>query len=98
MRKRYRRKGTPKGFKHIWKYLGRWNERKTGPRTWNISFRATKRKKAGRYGRFRKGFKVAWRIRAIQRATKTGKGTYQTHMKGTKTLISTKSPRKRKWY
>ena len=77
-------KGVPKGYRHNWKYTGRWSEIKTGPGKWRISFRATKGKRARGFGSFKKGFRIKWKINAVQHAIKTGKGTYQTHLIGTK--------------
>lgn len=81
---RYKRKGVPKGFKHIWKYKGVWNEKKTRPGLWRFTFRATKGKKASRMGSFGVGTKGAWKINAVQYIKKTRKGQYQTKMVGTK--------------
>ena len=92
-----KKKGVPRGYVHNWKYVGKWNEKKTGPGTWHIDFKATKRKKAEKGGP-PKGFKIHWKINADQYAVKTGKGKYQTRMIGTKKLISKKTPNKeKKW-
>lgn len=86
---KYKKKGTPKGYKHIWGYKGVWKEKKITPKKWRIDFKATKGKSAKGYGNFKKGFKVLWKINARQEAVKTSKGTYQTHLYGTKTLLRT---------
>lgn len=91
---RYKR-ATPKGYRHIWRYHGRWDETKLTPRKWRFRFRATKGKKSKGYGGFGKGFWVKWKIDGIQTAYKTNKGTYQTDLRGTKTLI--KSGNKRRY-
>lgn len=79
-------RGVPKGYKHHWKYTGRWNETKTGPGTWKFQFKATKKTKAKGMGP-KPGYKVHWKIQADQYAVKTRKGTYQTNMLGTKKLV-----------
>ena len=84
--------GVKKGYKHYWKYTGKWSEKKTGPGRWNFTFKATKGKKSKSYGSFKKGFKIKWRIKGTQTATKTKKGTYQTVFKGRKRLINYKVP------
>lgn len=79
------RKGVPKGYRHIWKYKGRWDEKKLRKGLWKFTFTATKGHKGKKtYGKFGKGTKGAWLIRGIQYITKTGKGTYQTRLVGTK--------------
>jgi len=85
----FKKKSTPRGFRHIWGYRGVWNEQKIAPRTWKFRFVASKGKKSSTYGSFRKGFNVTWKINAIQKATKTGKGKYQTIMTGTKKQLRT---------
>ena len=76
--------GVGKGFRHIWKYRGIWDETKIAPRTWKIKFRASKGKKSSSYGGYGKGTKGIWDIKAKQYIVKTGKGKYQTTMIGTK--------------
>lgn len=86
MRKRYKRRGVPKGYEHNWAYHGRWSERKVGPGLWKGRFRATKRKSAKVMGPHR-GTKIHWKGTFDQYAVKTGKGTYQTDMHFTKRLV-----------
>lgn len=75
---------TPSGYRHIWRYKGRWNEKKVRKGLWRFNFIATKNKKSNSYGQFGKGTKGAWKINAIQYIVKVGKGRYQTRMIGTK--------------
>lgn len=86
-KRKYRRRGVPRGYRHFWKYKGIWKERKKPDGSWKIDFRASKGKKSKGYGNFKKGFRIHWRINADQYAVKTGKGTYQTRMIGTKRRI-----------
>jgi hypothetical protein len=88
MTKYYKKKAVGKGFRHIWKYNGKWDETKIRPGLWKFKFRASKGKRSKRYGSFGKGTKGAWYIKGIQYIEKTGKGKYQT------TLIGTKKPLK----
>ena len=83
------KKGVRKGYNHHWKYTGRWDETKTGPGMWSISFKATKRKKSG-LGGPKPGTRIVWKIDGYQTAIKTKKGEYQTHLKGTKKLVKIK--------
>ena len=79
-----KRTGVPKGFRHVWKYVGRWNEKKLKKGLWKFSFRATKGKRSKSYGSFGKGTTGAWKIHGTQYIRKTGKGTYQTNLIGYK--------------
>lgn len=91
-------KGVPRGFRHNWKYKGRWKERKLRKGLWKIDFRATKsRKSAKSMGSFGIGTRGAWRINGIQYIRKTGKGTYQTRLVGYKKPMRfhVKRPRRR---
>ena len=77
--------GVPKGYKHNWKYTGRWKEKKVKKGLWKIDFKATKsRKTAKSMGSFGIGTKGAWKIKGIQYIRKTGKGKYQTRLIGVK--------------
>lgn len=88
---------VPKGYRHIWKYKGRWDEKKIRKGLWKIDFKATKGHKGKKsYGSFGKGTKGAWLIRGIQYITKTGKGTYQTRLIGTKKPLKFNIKNKRK--
>lgn len=86
-KKRNYKKGVPSGYKHHWKYKGRWSETKNKDGSWNFSFRATKGKRAKRYGKFKKGFKILWKLDGYQTAIKTGKGKYQTRFYGRKKRV-----------
>lgn len=82
-------KGVKKGYRHIWKYKGVWDETKLGQgKGWKIKFRATKGRKHKGMGPFGVGTTGSWNIRGIQYIKKTGRDTYQT------TLIGKKYPRK----
>ena len=83
--------GVYSGYKHKWKYVGRWEERKIGKRTWAIRFVATKNKKARGYGNVGRGSRFSWAFKNVrQRARKTGRGRYQTIMTGIKYLKKSK--------
>lgn len=91
--------GVPKGYKHHWKYKGKWSERKIAPKTWKITFKATKRKRSNSYGGYGKGTKVSWRLHNVkQHVIKTGKGTYQTILTGIKKLAKARIKKPRKYY
>lgn len=88
-----KRKGVPTGYKHNWTYRGHWSEKKIAPKTWKVTFKATKKTKAGRGGP-KKGFRVQWKFYNVkQKAIKTGKGQYQTILTGIKKLAKAKAPR-----
>ena len=53
-------KGVPPGYREIWGYRGRWDERKIRKGLWKFRFRATKRRKSKSYGSFGKGTKGVW--------------------------------------
>lgn len=93
-------RGVPKGYRHIWKYKGRWDEKKVKPGKWNFTFKATKGRKHKGIGRFGVGTKGAWKIRGTQYIKKTGRDTYQTKLVGTKVPLKfyVKKPKKRKVY
>lgn len=82
-----RKRGVPINYKAFWHYNGVWKEKKIKPGNWNISFRATKNRKARSYGSHPKGRRIRWKIVAFQDVIKTKKGIYQTHMYGKKKLI-----------
>ena len=77
-------RAVPKGFRHIWKYHGRWDETKVRPGLWRFKFVASKGKQSRRLGSFGVGTKGGWAIKAKQYLTKTGIGKYQTTMVGYK--------------
>ena len=81
------KRGVPAGYRHLWGYRGVWRERKNPDGTWDVDYRATKKKKAKRYGGFKKGFKIKWGLKGTQTAVKTDKGQYQTHLKAKKWRI-----------
>lgn len=85
--RKYKKRGVPPGYKHVWRYKGVWREKKLPGGTWKISFKATKGKKSHSYGQFKKGFKVVWKIKGIQTAEKIAPGRYQTHLIATKKRI-----------
>lgn len=92
-KRKYQKKGVPIGYKEVWKYLGRWREKKIGPGTWKFNFTATKGRKAKGYGGLGKGSKGKWYIKGIQKVTKIGKGKYQTVFKGMKKSLGFKVKR-----
>ncbi len=77
-------KSVPKGFRHLWKYKGRWDEEKVKPGLWKFRFTATKGKASSKLGNFGVGTKGAWKIRGTQYIEKIGVGKYQTMLVGTK--------------
>ena len=90
-------KGVRKGYTHIWTYRGPWKERKIGPGTWKVAFRATKSKKHSGRGGPAIGAKIHWRFSNVhQYAVKTGRGRYQTILLGTKHLVKMKGYRGRR--
>lgn len=87
-----------KGYRHVWKYTGRWDETKLGRgKGWKINFRATKRRRHRSMGEFGIGTKGAWRIKGIQYIVKTGRDTYKTKLVGRKYPLKfhVKRPRRR---
>lgn len=76
-----------RGYRHKWKYVGRWEERKIGRGKWAFRFIATKNKKARGYGGFGRNSRFSWIFKGVtQRARKVGRGRYQTVMTGYKYL------------
>ena len=75
------RKGVPKNYRHIWKYKGKWDEKKVRPGLWRFTFSATKGHKHKGMGSFGIGTKGAWKIFGIQYIKKTGKNTFKRKMK-----------------
>lgn len=92
-----RKRGVPRGFRHIWGYKGVWDEKKLRRGLWKINFRATKGRQHRGMGSFGVGTKGAWRINGIQYITKTGKNTYQTKLVGYKKPLKffVRKPRRR---
>lgn len=91
-------KGVPSGYKHLWTYKGKWDEKKIRKGLWRFTFTATKGKKGRRtYGSFGKGTTGAWKINAIQYIRKTSPTSYQTKMIGTKKPLKFNIRRNRKW-
>lgn len=86
-KKRFQSKGVPSGYREIWNYRGKWDERKLRKGLWAFRFRATKRRKSNSLGNFGVGTKGIWDIRARQYIVKTNKGEYQTYMIGYKRPI-----------
>lgn len=81
--------GVKVGYVHLWKYRGRWIEKKISPKTWQFRFRATKNKINGTgHGGPPKGFGIRWKIVAIQDAVKVGNKTYLTDMRGYKQQVA----------
>jgi hypothetical protein len=80
-------RGVPKGYREVYGYHGRWDERKVGPRKWNFAFTATKRRDIRGRGGPQPGSHYRWKIDAVQDAWKTRRGEYQTFMTGTKRLV-----------
>ena len=65
--------GVKRGYKHTWKYVGRWEERKIGQNKWAFRFIASKNKKARGYGSVGRGSNFNWIFKGVtQRARKTG--------------------------
>lgn len=91
-------KGVPKGFRHIWGYHGKWDEKKIRPGKWKFKFTATKGKRSKSYGSFGKGTTGAWDIEGKQYIKKVGKGKYQTILYGTKKPLKfhVKKPKNKK--
>lgn len=87
------KKGVPKGYKEHWKYSGRWDEVKTGPKTWKVNFAATKRRRA-KMGQLKPGTKIIWLIHGKQYAIKTNAGEYQTRLIAKKKLLKIKAKTK----
>lgn len=93
-------KGVKAGYKHIWKYKGRWNEKKIRKGLWKFTFQATKSKKGKRkIGNFGIGTTGAWKITGIQYIKKTSPTSYQTKLIGTKKPIkfNIKKPKNKRW-
>ena len=77
-------KGVPVGYKHRWKYNGRWNETKISPRLWKFRFVATKKRGGSSKGGLKRGGRMLWAIKGIQSAVKIGGRKYLTDFRGYK--------------
>jgi len=87
-----RRRGVPRGYRHDWRYRGRWRESKVGRGKWRFDFRARKGRvvPAKSVGSVPVGSKIKWRVNATQTVTKVGRDEYSTRMVGSKRLVSVK--------
>lgn len=93
-----RRKGVPSGYRHLWGYKGRWDEKKTRKGLWKFVFKATKSHRGRRSeGNFGVGTTGAWKIQGIQYIKKISPNSYQTKLIGTKKPLkfNVKPPKRR---
>ena len=87
--------GMKIGGSHKWIYSdGKWNETKTAPNKWTISFNSVKTRvnSAPSNSGANIGTKFHWYIIADQIATKLNKDSYMTQMKGIKYKVGHKRP------
>lgn len=92
MGRKKRMRSVPRGYRHDWRYRGRWRERKVGRGKWKFDFRARKSRSvpAKSMGSVKKGDKITWRVRGTQTVTKVSKDQYSTRLVGSKKLVGVK--------
>lgn len=93
--------GMKVGRTHSWDYEGQWKERKLGPDLWEVSFKATKRRK-GRGAPEGSGAPVGTEyhwffVPTSQAARKMDANTYETHMEGLKWKLGFRPATSRSW-
>lgn len=93
--------GMKVGRTHSWDYEGRWKERKLGPDTWEISFRAKKTRKgkgAPEGSGAPVGTEYLWFFApTAQSARKMDANTYETNMEGLKWKIGFRPATAKTW-
>lgn len=83
------KRGVRLGYRPIWKYKGKWDEKKKGWGKWSGVFSFVKSRKAKVYGGHPRGRTIAWWIRGKQVLIKIGKGRYRGKLYFKKRLIGT---------
>ena len=102
-RKSYRGRsytGMKVGRTHTWDYKGEWKERKLAPDLWEVSFRATKKRrgKAPAGSGAAVGTEYHWFFAPIaQSARKLDANRYQTHLEGLKWKIGFRPATSETW-
>jgi len=98
LQRRKKSLGVPAGYREIWNYKGRWDERKIRKGLWIFKFGATKSRKSRSLGNFGVGTTGRWKIVAIQDIKKVGRGKYKTLMRGFKKPVFFKVRRPKNSY